>query len=194
VDVTDGPAMDAWIAALDATSPMDLVIANAGVTTDTTGETGDADRLAAITEVNVNGVWHTLAPAIPLMQARGRGQIALMSSVAAYRGLPSAPAYSASKAWVKALGEALRGTLYGDGITVSVICPGFVESRITATNPFPMPLFMDARRAAGIIKRGLTRGKALIAFPWRLHALLWLLAALPPGLTDPLFRKMPRKE
>ena len=128
------------------------------------------------------------------MRARGGGQIALMSSLAGYRGMPSAPAYSASKAWVKNWGEALRGSLHGDGIRVSVICPGFVVSRITDTNSFAMPMIMDAERAVRIIMRGLAGNKARIAFPYRLHWLMWVLACLPPGLTDHLFRRLPNKE
>ena len=127
------------------------------------------------------------------MQQRGHGQIALMSSAASFRGMPSAPAYSASKAAVRAYGEALRGTLAPAGIRVSVICPGFVRSRITGANRFRMPLLMDAGRAARIIRRGLARNKARIAFPFPTYFAAWLLGALPPGLTDPLVRKLPEK-
>lgn len=192
VDVAERAAMEEWISRLDAAHPLDLVIANAGITADTRGGAGDAGE--AILQVNVLGVWNTLAPIIPRMRARGGGQIALMSSLAGYRGMPSAPAYSASKAWVKGWGEALRGSLHGDGIRVSVICPGFVASRITNANRFAMPLIMDADRAARIIARGLVRDRARIAFPYRLHLLMWFLALLPPALTDRLFRRLPSKE
>jgi len=117
-----------------------------------------------------------------------------MSSLAGLHGMPGAPAYSASKAAVKAYAEGLRGRLAGDGIRVSAICPGFVESRITEGNPFPMPLLMSADKAAGIIRRGLARDKALIAFPWPLYAAMRLLGLLPPGLADALLRRLPRKE
>ncbi len=194
IDVADGQAMAEWITGLEQAHPLDLVIANAGITADTTGEEGATDPGEAILRVNVAGVWNTVAPIIPLMRARGGGQIALMSSLAGYRGMPSAPAYSASKAWVKNWGEALRGSLHGDGIRVSVICPGFVVSRITDTNSFAMPMIMDAERAVRIIMRGLAGNKARIAFPYRLHWLMWVLACLPPGLTDHLFRRLPNKE
>ncbi len=192
VNVADGAAMKDWITSLDQAHPFDLIIANAGITTDTRGDAGDAGD--AILQINVQGVRNSVEPLIPTMRGRGRGQIALVSSLAGYRGMPSAPAYSASKAWVKSWGEALRGSLYGDGIRVSVICPGFVVSHITDTNHFAMPLIMDAKRAARIIMRGLDRKQAQIAFPYRLHFLMWLLAALPPVLTDRLFRGMPSKE
>ncbi len=116
-----------------------------------------------------------------------------MSSLAAFRGFPGAPAYCASKAAVRVWGEALRGELYGAGIGVSVICPGYVRSSMTAVNDFPMPLLMDAERAARIIRRGLARNRPRIAFPWRLYAAVWLISALPPSLTDPLLRRLPKK-
>jgi len=117
-----------------------------------------------------------------------------MASLAAFRGFPGAPAYCASKAAVRVWGEALRGHLHGSGIAVSVICPGYVRSPMTAVNEFPMPLLMGAERAARIIRRGLERDRARIAFPWRLYAAVRLLSALPPGLTDPLLRRLPEKD
>jgi short-subunit dehydrogenase len=75
-----------------------------------------------------------------------------------------------------------------------VICPGFVRSRITARNRFPMPFLMDADRAAKVIVRGLARNRARIAFPWPLYALVWLTAALPPGIRDALMRRTPAKD
>lgn len=194
VDVTDTDAMAAWIGAVDGETPLDLVIANAGVAAAMESGGGNADDMRRIFRVNVDGVLNTVAPAVATMQERKRGQIAVMSSLAGLRGMPGAPAYAASKAAVRSLAEGLRGRLAADGIRVSAICPGFVESRMTADNPFPMPMLMSAEKAAGIIVRGLRRNKARIAFPWPMAAIAWLLAALPPGWTDPLFRRLPKKE
>ena len=192
LDVTDTAALAAWIGAADDHAPLDLVIANAGVSGGTEGGEGAA-QARRIFAVNLDGVLNTVLPAIPRMQRRGRGQIALMSSLAAFRGFPGAPAYCASKAAVKTWGEALGGSLRGDGIGVSVICPGFVRSPMTDVNPFPMPMLMDTGRAVAIIRRGLARNRARIAFPWPMYALVWLLGALPPRLTDPLFARLPEK-
>jgi short-subunit dehydrogenase len=107
--------------------------------------------------------------------------------------MPGAPAYTASKAAVRAYGEGLRGWAARHGVEVSVICPGFVVSRITETNHFPMPFLMPAERAAEIIRRGLERGRGRIAFPWPMYAAAWLLAALPDALVHRLTARMPSK-
>lgn len=201
IDVGDETAMRAWLSDLEERHPPDLVIANAGVSGGS-GAGGEGHEGARrIMDVNVDGVLNTVMPALELMRdrpepeaARGlRGQIALMSSLAAFRGLPGAPAYSASKACVRIWGEALRGHMHADRIGVSVVCPGFVKSRMTERNKFPMPFLMDADRAARIIRRGLARNRGRIAFPWRLYFVVWLLGSLSPTVTDPLFRRSPKK-
>jgi short-subunit dehydrogenase len=193
VDVTDGAAMAAAVAAADAAHALDLVIANAGISAGT-GRGGEtADQAQRIFAVNLDGALNTVLPAVACMRPRRSGQIALMSSLAGFRGLPGAPAYSASKAALRSWGEALRGALQGDGIAVSVICPGFIVTPMTAVNDFPMPLLMAADRAAAIIRRGLARNRGRIAFPLALYGAVWLLAALPDRLIDPVLRRLPRK-
>ncbi|WP_119168821.1 SDR family NAD(P)-dependent oxidoreductase [Algihabitans albus] len=194
LDVTDRAATAQAIEAADRARPLDLLIANAGVS----GGTGKAgaepeEQARRIFATNLDGLLNSVQPAVALMTARGRGQLGLMASLAAFRGFPGAPAYSASKAAVRVYGEALRGHLADKGVSVSVICPGYVKSPMTAVNAFPMPLLMEAERAAEIIAKGLARDRARIAFPRRLYALVWLLAALPPALIDPLLRRLPEK-
>jgi short-subunit dehydrogenase len=193
IDVTEREAMARWIAEHDALAPLDLVIANAGISAGTGGLGETEEQTRNIMAVNLEGVMNTVLPVLPGLRARRRGQVAIVSSLAGFRGIPGAPAYCASKAAVKVWGEALRGHLAPEGIGVTVVCPGFVVSRMTAVNKFPMPLLMEVERAAAIIKRGLARNKARIVFPRRLAAAVWLLAALPPAVTDPLLRRMPKK-
>lgn len=184
LDVTDRAGMRQWILAADAARPLDLVIANAGI-----GGMHEGEALArAVFAVNLDGVLNTAYPALERMAARGRGQLALMSSLAGYRGIPDAPAYSASKAAVKSLGEAWRGAYAAAGLRVSVICPGFVATPMTAGDRFPKPFLMDGERAAGIIARGLAADRPCIAFPWPLAFATWLMAALPPRLGDWILR------
>ena len=194
LDVTDQPAMETWILSLDSHHPLDLVIANAGVSADTSGLPDPVDRVQRLLDINIRGVINTVLPALPGMVERKTGQIALMSSLAGFRGLPSAPAYSASKAWVKSYAEGLRGRYATDGIGISVICPGFVRSRITDHNTYRMPFFMDATKAARIIKLGLSRNKPRIAFPFPMHAVVWLMQAIPPSWSDKLLSNLPLKE
>ena len=194
LDVADASAMALWIAACDDTAPLDLVIGNAGIAGGGPGQETDAPTTDMLFAVNIGGVLNTVQPALQRMRARGTGQIAIMSSLASFRGFPGAPAYSASKAAVRVWGEALRGRHKDEGIAVSVICPGFVVSRITDANNFSMPLLMTADRAARIIRRGLTRDKGRIAFPWPMYFFSWLLGVLPPFMGDRLLRNAPRKE
>jgi len=194
IDVQDSTAMGEWVLDCDARYPLDLVIANAGISAGTGGPEGESDdQVRRIFDTNVTGVLNTIHPAISQMRNRGCGQIAIMSSIAAFHGLPSAPAYSASKAAVKSYGEGLRGHLRNDGIRLSVICPGYVRSRMTDANTFPMPFLMDAWKAAGIIRRGLARNKARIVFPWPMYFAVWLLSVLPSSWSDCLVSRLPRK-
>ncbi len=194
VDAADRAAMDSWVTAAAADTPLDLVIANAGISSGTFGGGESADQARAIFAVNLDGVLNTVLPAMPAMRARGKGHIALMSSLASFRGLAGAPAYSASKGAVRLWGEGLRGALAADGVAVSVICPGFVTTRMTAGNRFPMPWLMESGRAARIIVAGLKARRGRIAFPWPMRALAWLLAAMPDGLADWIGRRLPEKE
>ena len=167
-------------------------MANAGVAGSQLPAT--PERMRIIFRVNLDGVLNTIEPAEAAMLARRRGQLAVMSSLASFAGASTAPAYCASKAAVRVLGEGLRGRLLPSGIIVSVICPGFVVTPMTAGNRFPMPLLMSPDRAAAIIERGLARGKARIAFPLPTYLGARLLAALPRGLVDRLAARVPAKE
>jgi short-subunit dehydrogenase len=195
LDVSNRTAMAVWLEAFDDKHKIDLLIANAGVSgggaTVPTLESFEAAR--QMFAVNINGVCHTLDPVLPRMAARGRGQVALVASLAGYRGLPSAPAYAASKGFVKLYGEGLRGAMAPYGVAVNVICPGFVESRITAQNNFKMPFFMGASKAAVIIAKGLDKNRARIAFPAPMAFVMWLFAALPVCLSAWIANRLPQK-
>jgi short-subunit dehydrogenase len=193
LDVTDREAMEAWVAECDARHALDLVIANAGISAGTRGGSESDAQTRDIFAVNVDGVMNTVLPAVALMRPRRAGQIAIMSSLASFRGMPGAPAYCASKAAVRVWGEALRGELARDNIRVSVICPGFVKTRMTELNDFPMPFLLDAPRAARIMARGLARDRGRISFPWPLAALTWFTAALPDAAMDWIARRLPAK-
>lgn len=193
LDVTDRPMMEAWVGACNGSRPLDLVVANAGISAGTGAGGETADQTRAIFATNVGGVMNTVLPAIELMRPRKSGQIAIVSSLAGYRGLAGAPAYCASKAAVKAWGEGLRGWLADDGVKVSVICPGFVTTRLTAANRFKMPFLMDSQQAARIIVKGLAANRGRIAFPWPMAAAAWVAAALPDALMELIAHRLPKK-
>ncbi|MDV7340619.1 SDR family NAD(P)-dependent oxidoreductase [Terasakiella sp. A23] len=194
IDVMDRAAMTKWLLEIDETQPLDLIIANAGISGGSSGVENWEESTRDIFAINLAGTLNTILPMIPVMINRGRGQIALMSSLAGFRGLASSPAYSASKVAVKAYGEALRLRYRETGLQVNVICPGFVESRITAQNKFKMPFLMKGKKAAKIIKKGLAKNKAIITFPWPMALAIRLFALLPLGLVELLSKVMPSKE
>lgn len=193
LDVQNAEAMASWITERDEALPIDLLVANAGVSAGGGGDSESAEQTRLILSINVNGIFNTVFPVMGKMRARRRGHIALMSSIAGFRGLPSAPAYCASKAAIRIWGEALRASLARDGVNVSVICPGFVVSRITERNPFPMPFLMSAERGAEIIASGLAANKGRIAFPWQMAIMAWILRAFPDALLNKMTAKLPMK-
>src|SRR5262249_32739523 len=150
------------------------------------------EQTRRIFAINVDGVINTVEPVIPLMRARKRGQIALMASLAALLGAAQAPAYCASKAAVKIWSDGLRALLAPDGIQVSAIMPGFVESRMTASNPRPKPGMITAERAAHIIVRQLAANRAHIAFPLWFYWVVRTAASLPPDVLAWVTRKVAR--
>jgi len=208
VDVTDQAAMAAWVRAADALAPLDLVIANAGVSTVTLGTGDDGPALTRrVFAINVDGVLNTVLPALERLRARPlppvprrwparqgwRGQIAIVSSLAGMRGMPGAPAYSASKAAEKAWGEALAVRLASERIAVSVVLPGFVDTPMTRGNYFRMPMLWPVDRAVRVIRRGLARRRRRIAFPWPLYLGAWFLSVLPVAIADRILARAPTK-
>jgi short-subunit dehydrogenase len=186
IDVSDSLAIKEWLLEFDRQFPVDLLIANAGVTSimpgNGEGETWDA--VSNVLNVNILGVFNCVHPLIEPMRRRKSGQIALVSSLAAFRGMPISPAYCATKAAVKSYGEALRGWLRHDRIKVSVICPGFVKSDLSDHFPEPKLLIMSADKAARIIYHGLLKNKAIISFPFPLDLGMQLLALIPAFFSD----------
>ena len=184
IDVTDRERLLPWLTAFDEAHPVDLVLANAGISIDKDNSSLDDFSIIRKTlDVNINGVLNTVEPLLHPMMTRKRGQIGIVSSLAGFIGLPYSASYNASKAAVRVWGESIRYVLKKDGIGVSVICPGFVVSRITAEAPFPMPFMMTASRASSIIRRGLAANKPRIAFPIGTKAGVWLGSVLPGSWT-----------
>lgn len=193
-DVTNAGELAEWIAQRHKTRSLDLVIANAGISAGN-GLNGfeSREQSRAVLATNLDGVLNAAYPAIPLMIAQKRGQIAIVSSIASFRGFPGAASYCASKSAVRALGESWRCDLHRYGIEVNVVCPGFVRTPMTDGNPYPMPWLMSAERAARIIRNGLAQNRPRITFPWRMAATIRLLNLLPQDCGNALLKNFPAK-
>lgn len=191
VDVVDPEAMAQAVTLVDDAHPVDLVVANAGVS----GRVlGSGDAIARLFAINVMGVVYTVEPLIPRLVARGRGQIALMSSLASFVARPGTEAYCASKTAVRVWGEGLRERLRPKGVEVCVVCPGFVDTPLTRLNRFPMPMLMGVEPAAALIKARLARGDARIVFPWPIYWGARLAGALPASVQRLMTTRWPGKE
>lgn len=184
LDVRDPAAMAQAARSIAGTlGPIDLVVLNAGIWQPMTARSFSAAKAAQSMAVNYLGVANGIEAVLPAMLERGQGHIAMTASVAGYRGMGPTTAYGPTKAAVINLAETLRNDLAARGIVVSMINPGYVETPMTSTNPFPMPFIVSAEDAARRIVRGLEKGKFEIAFPWQLVALMKLGRLMP----NPLF-------
>lgn len=158
---------------------LDLVVASAGRSVGRKTKTPNFQVAREVIEVNVFGVLNTYEAALPIMQQQGRGHLCAISSVAGFMGLPGGASYSASKAAVTIFNEAFGLDLKGTGISVSTICPGFVDTPLTKQNNHDMPFLMSAEKAAKIMKKGLDRQKKLIVYPWQMCLAVTFLSKIP---------------
>jgi short-subunit dehydrogenase len=195
LDVTDEAALAA--AAQDFIrnfGPPDLVIANAGISTGTEGaDPRDVAKLRRVLEVNVAGLAATLAAFAPAMREAGRGTLAGIASVAGFRGLAGNGAYSASKAAAITWLESLRAELYGSGVSVVCVCPGYIDTPMTRVNRFHMPFLLPADEAARRIARAIAKKRRLAVIPWQMALVSVALRAMPGWLYDRLASRAPRK-
>jgi short-subunit dehydrogenase len=183
LDVRDRAAVAAWLSALDAAHPLDLVIVNAAINGGDPGGDVETEAMAFETvEVNLVGALNVTLPCVTLMRARGRGQIALVSSLAAFAPLPDAPAYSGTKAALLAHGLALREKLKPHGVRINVVTPGYVKTAMGGEYQGWRPLEISAEDAAARIARGLARDRDIVAFPWIMAAAARGAALLPESL------------
>ncbi len=172
----------------------DLVIANAGVSVGTHGDdAADVAKLRRVLEVNVCGLAATLAAFAPAMREAGRGTLAGIASVAGFRGLPGAGAYSASKAAAMRWLESLRAELHGSGVSVVCICPGYIDTPMTRVNRYRMPFLMSAEESARRIARAIAARRRVAVIPWQMAAVSLLLRVMPGWLFDRLAARAPRK-
>lgn len=172
----------------------DLVIANAGIGNGVQADNlADVEKLRRILDVNVAGMMATLAAFAPAMRQAGRGTLAGIASVAGFRGLAGNSAYCASKSAAITLLESLRVELYGSGVSVVCVCPGYIDTPMTRVNRFRMPFLIGADDGARRIARAIEKRRRLAVIPWQMALVSLLLRAMPGWLFDRLAARAPRK-
>ncbi len=172
----------------------DIVIANAGVSIGTLTEYAeDSEAFKQVMDINVLGMVQTFQPFVAAMRARGKGTLVGIASVAGFRGLPGAGAYSASKAAAISYLESLRVELRGTGVKVVTICPGYIRTPMTAHNPYAMPFMLEPEVAAARMARAIAKQTSFTVIPWQMGWVGRVLKVLPRWLYDRLFAHAPHK-
>ncbi len=185
MDVTDPEAV---AAAVKAAGPIDGVVYCAGQYTPINVQTWDADAVDAMCDVNFLGALRVMAHIAPAFAERDRGHIVLIGSLAGFRGLPGAIGYGASKAALMHLGENMYADLRGSGVTVQVINPGFIETRLTAKNDFKMPFIQTPQKATAQVMAAMRSRRFSTSFPAPFSWLFVLGRFLPRGVFYRIFR------
>lgn len=165
VDVTDAKGLEAFMLKVDATHPLDLVVANAGVSGSVLGDIPFEEKLVKVYDINVYGVFHTINPILAKFQERKAGQIAVVGSLSGFFDVPRSTAYGSSKAAVQAFCRGLRGLMKPYGVGVTIVCPGFVQTnftKFTLAQGRSTPFIISSERAATIIKSGLESNPPII--------------------------------
>lgn len=177
----------------EALGPVDLFVANAGISARTGARNLSAEVVERVMRVNFLGAVYGVEAVVPGMLERGRGQLVAVGSLAGYGGLPLTAAYSASKGALHNFFESLRLDLRGTGVDVTIITPGYVRSPMTDVNDHPMPFLVDTDDAVDRMVRAILRRDALLSFPLPMAAFAWIAQALPSGLYDALASRLRRK-
>ena len=193
LDVKDEIASQNYIAEIEETFALDLVISNAGISGVTAQGTESFAQVKEIFDTNIYGVLNIVQPVIEKMTSRKSGQIVIISSLAGFVSLPSSPAYSASKSAVRIYGEALRGNLAEFGVKVNIVCPGYIKTKMTAVNNFYMPFLMNSTKASQKIINGIEKNHGRIIFPIIFYFLIRVLLSLPFSLVEKIMKKLPKK-
>jgi short-subunit dehydrogenase len=184
-DVQDADSMRAAAEQLQSQfGKIDVLIANAGIGVTNDAAELDAAQFANVINTNVIGVSNSVAAVIPDMVKRGSGQLVVISSLAAYRGLPKSAAYCASKAAVSAMFESLRLDLKPRGIDVTIIHPGFIKTPLTAGRKAKLPWFLELEPAVKKMVSAIEKRKKSYAFPWQLAMVVRSGMVMPIAMYD----------
>jgi len=191
LDITDSKANHLVLGQIEEKlGSLDLAVLNAGTHKAMSAVDFDVEIVRGLVETNLMGTVNGLGALLPFFRSRRQGHIAVVSSVAGYRGLPTSAAYGATKAALINMCEALKPELDREGVALSLINPGFVETPLTDENEFPMPFLITSEAAADAIYKGLMAEKFEIVFPWKFAVVMKLLRLLPNRLLFALTSRM----
>lgn len=186
--LTDSDELRAWLDSLPGLPDIALLCAGMNTGIETPDDLEDETRANALLDINLHVPMQMTRLLAPRMQARGSGQLVYLSSLAAWFGLPVTPSYSASKAGIKAYGEAMRGVLAPHGVGVTVVMPGYVDSAMARAMPGPKPFQWTPERAARVIQKAIEHNQARLSFPIPLNIGTWCLALLPAPISHRLVK------
>lgn len=194
-DVRDAEAVSSAASKLrEAFGAIDVLVANAGVGVTTEARDLKPEAVADVININVLGVVNSALAVLPAMVERNDGQLVVISSLAAYRGLPKSAAYCASKAAVSAFFESLRVDLHRTNVDVTIIHPGFIKTPLTAGRHAQMPYLMELDDAVKKIVRAIETRKKSYAFPWQLASIVRAAMVMPIPLYDRIMSKRSYRE
>ena len=183
LDITDADSVTKAASDLFAQwKGVDMVIIMAGTYVEMRAQNFDLAQAKYQMDVNLTGVLNILAPVLPQLVSQKSGHLSIVSSVAGYRGLPNSLVYGSSKAALINMAESLYIDLVSEGVSVSVVDPGFVETPLTAKNEFPMPFIITADEAARQMIKGYAKGEFEINFPKAFTRILRFLRVMPYGV------------
>ena len=180
IDVSDKEkCKDAAKDFMSTNKSIDIVIANAGVGGDDNILSGDPSEINRILKINLLGVTNSVIPFIPKMKEQHSGRIAIISSIASFRGLPHHGGYSASKAALRNLTESWNYTLKPYGISLTTIFPGYIDTEMTKDHKFKMPFLMHSDKASRIIANSIQQKKRKLILPWQWKLIIPIFRILP---------------
>ncbi len=181
-DITDNDSVLAAVTQIESNAPIDKAVLSAGFYDPIGLDDIHLEHFTSTYDVNLHGVVRCLLALLPGMRQSNNGQIAIVSSVSGYTGLPRAAAYGSSKAALINLAESLQPECKAVGVDIRLISPGFVKSPLTDKNSFKMPFIIEPEDAARRIVRGLDGNGFEVHFPKRFTLWLKVLRLLPYAL------------
>ncbi|MEE8479494.1 MAG: SDR family NAD(P)-dependent oxidoreductase, partial [Candidatus Neomarinimicrobiota bacterium] len=174
--VTTKKAIDDFIS---KSGGIDIVIANAGISGKVAMDKGDSYEINRMLSTNILGVTNTVLPALPTMINQQSGRVVIVSSIAGFRGLPGRSSYSASKVAVRFMANSWRPSFTKDGLSITTICPGFIDTDLTSKHKYHMPFLMNVEVFAKKMVNAVENKKKTYIAPWQWRLIIPIIKIVP---------------